>query len=438
MIGVQNAPYRRLGTGLPTLAAAFILGLQACGQEPSFVEQQVPSEKTADAEASGQSERGNSSEFGGQSAGNDGLVLDCNSEDMACIAEKLGCATNDPECVYGKAGSEDLVNLRFASTMAVQKGPGKVDILWIVDNSGSMQEEQQYLGANFRSFIQALDEAGTNFQTAVTSTGVCSTSLPTNLADRACPSGNNSSSAHHRGRFIGTAGQQVIKYTDSDMESRFLQYANVGINGSGFEHGLWGAKLALDRVANGSNDPLIRDDAFLAVVVVSDEEDDGIGLGMTDFYTGRNFINDGVTSFRWDHNQMIQHLNQVKGKNKFSISTITGTRNANGNLCSAAHSQPQEEGTQYINAAEATGGIVQSICESDWSESLTKIGLDLNAQITQIVLKDTPIQGTIKVKVNSVEVSDWDWISGNNAIKFHADAIPSEGDNIEVSYVTID
>ena len=60
----------------------------------------------------------------------------------------------------------------------------------------------------------------------------------------------------------------------------------------------------------------------------SDEEDDGIGLSMTDAYNGHNFYAEGLTTFRFTEDDMISYLQSVKGAGKFAVSTITPTRNA--------------------------------------------------------------------------------------------------------------
>ena len=332
------------------------------------------------------------------------------------------------------SGSEPPIVRRTVNV--VQKGPGKVDILWIVDSSGSMSEEQTYLGNNFNSFINNLVTAGHDFQTAVTSTDICTDSIPSDLAQRACPVNYGGSSAtRHRGSFVGDTDRKVLKHTDSDIVAKFTNYTKVGTSGSGFEHGLKAAQMALEKVANGMNAPLIRADAFLAVIVVSDEEDDGIGLSLLDPANGRNFTEEGLTTFKFTEDNMIEYLKVIKGEGKFSVSSIAPTRNTDGSICSSSHSKPNEEGTQYIKAAQKTGGMIQSICETNWSVSLGKLGYDLNAQLTQIVLPSVPSVDSIKVKVNATLVTDWTFNAGNNAVKFNANSVPAEGARIDVEYL---
>lgn len=346
-------------------------------------------------------------------------------------------SNNDGDSGYGNPGNEYPLNLVAGSDSAIIQTQSKVDILWIVDSSGSMAEEQTYLGQNFSSFMNQLLAIGTDFQTGITTTDICSSANPATvpMAERYCPVLDGTSSSHFRGSLVGTNGLKVLKPSMSDISSRFLQYANVGIQGSSFEHGLKATEMAVAKSLAGQNEGLVRSDAFLAVIVVSDEEDDGIGLGKTDVYTGRNYVAEGYTSFRYTEDHLIGYLNNAKGSGNFSISTITGTRNSNGSMCSSAHSQPLEEGTQYISAANKTGGIVQSICDTNWSSSLASIGRDIAGQSAQIALSNIPYQNTISVRVNGVINTQWTYSAGNNSIKFNAGFVPSNGSNISVNYM---
>lgn len=333
-------------------------------------------------------------------------------------------------------GSEGTLPLNWRTVELIQGGPGMVDILWVVDTSGSMAEEQAYLATNFNSLIGSLKAAGQDFQTAITTTDICQDQVPDDLAQRVCPLPYGGSAATHlRGSFVGDVGRKVLKSSDIDLVERFNSYTRLGVNGSGFEHGLKAAELAVGKSLAGQNEGLIRRDAFLAVIVVSDEQDDGIGLSQIDAYSGKNLVAEGLTTFRYTEDDLVSSLRQSKGIGNFSVSAITPTRLASGALCSAAHTQPLEEGTQYIAAAQKTGGIVQSICDTNWSQSLALIGADLSAQTSQVVLPSTPDPATIKVKVNGIESKAWTYVPANNAVKFNVGSVPPKGASIVVGYV---
>ncbi len=169
-------------------------------------------------------------------------------------------------------------------------GAAKVDILWVVDNSGSMCEEQQSLRENFNSFVQELVDIGADFQLAVITTDMVdpeesgrfqntpdgepgpSCDLTVNISD--CPSAAN--------------GQEppslVIKSSDYEDENGVVDVqtlqrdfgcnATTGTRGNGFEMGLEAAKTALSpALLAGHNSGFLRDGAFLGVVFLTDEND---------------------------------------------------------------------------------------------------------------------------------------------------------------------
>jgi hypothetical protein len=368
----------------------------------------------------------------GSDAGSDAAGSDAGSD---AAGSDAGSDTGSIAGAGSDSGSEDGIGGARRTVEVVQGAPAKVDMLWIVDVSGSMAEEQQYLGQNFNALINQLVGAGHSFQLGITTTDICDSQVPDDLSQRVCPvEYGGDATTHLRGSFVGQAGRKVLKSSDSDIIQKFNEYTAQGVDGSGFEHGMKAAHLALEKVLAGQNEALLRDDAFLSVIVVSDEQDDGIGLSQTDAYHGHNFFEEGLTTFRYTEDDMIGYLQGLKGAGKFSISAITPTRNADGTLCSAPHTAPKEEGTQYIEAAEKSGGIIQSLCDTNWSQSLAKIGMDIAAQTSQIELPSVPDKATIKVYVNGVLTTQWTYNAGNNAVKFNAGHVPPEGAVMKVTY----
>ncbi len=74
-----------------------------------------------------------------------------------------GCNTN-PVSFKSQSGILD-----YEETVNVS-GSEQIDILWVVDNSGSMCQEQKILGDNFNSFIAQLEDTTLDFHLAVTTT----------------------------------------------------------------------------------------------------------------------------------------------------------------------------------------------------------------------------------------------------------------------------
>jgi hypothetical protein len=441
------------------LAAMTSVSLTSCSEDPSFVEttstgEPVLARSAEDAESSTLDSTASSidDEAIARSAASNGeeavhsstqnVEKDQDSNTVAVEETKIPRGDmgdnepNDKNTDSEKDGTNTSVRLEPVTLNYTQNAGNKVDILWVIDTSGSMEEEQDYLGDNFNGFIRGMANSGLDFQTAVTSTDICPSHSPSDLSQVVCPNETDKDdSVHLRGSFVGRTGRKVLKHDDSDLVRKFNAYTALGINGSQFEHGLKAADMAVEKVLSGENEDLIRSDAFLAIIVVSDEEDDGIGLGMKDAYTEKNFVSLGLTTFKFTHTDLIDHLKIVKGVGKFAISAITGTRKSNGKLCTSEHSNPKEEGTQYINAAKDSGGIVQSICDTDWEASLSKMGADLSSQISQIALERAPAADSIKVYVDGVITDKWTYETGSKIIKFAADGIPPGGAAIRVEYM---
>ena len=84
---------------------------------------------------------------------------------------QLVVASNDPDEPKAKAdaighGSEYAMNEEIFKQPDVQA----VDVLWVVDNSGSMSSVVETLGDKFESFLESFSALGIDYQIGVTST----------------------------------------------------------------------------------------------------------------------------------------------------------------------------------------------------------------------------------------------------------------------------
>ena len=100
-----------------------------------------------------------------------------------------------------------------------QEGASAVDILWVVDDSISMQNEQEQVAAGFQDFIRSLQTKNVDFQLGVVSTDM----------DLDNP---------QRGKLIG---DPVVLTPDDDYVSLFEERVLVGTSGSDKERGLQAA-----------------------------------------------------------------------------------------------------------------------------------------------------------------------------------------------------
>lgn len=297
----------------------------------------------------------------------------------------------------------------------------EVDILFIIDNSCSMSEEQAGLTANFQSFIQFADAQALDYRLAVVATDVdtcpnpLSPNRPTTMAQGQCgyfADGNGDGTQRNPAWRLITPDEQP------SPDAAFSAIATQGINGSGLERGLEAAYMALSSpLITGWNSGFLRQDAYLALIFISDEEDQSNNT--VDFY--------------------VNYFLAIKGfrnTNLFSASAIVG--DAPGG-CGGFQA---DAGLRYISVADRTGGIFESICTSDWSSSLQNLGLSVFGYKSRFFLGNQPVSGTVEVEVDGVVVAAtaasgqirWAYDPATNSVNFTPFAIPEPGSQIIVRY----
>jgi hypothetical protein len=178
----------------------------------------------------------------------------------------------------------------------------EVDILFVIDDSGSMEQEQATLIANFPRLIESLrspklgpDGSGKPCSDTNTSgclipnlhIGVVSSDLGAgNYGLPSCEQpGGLGGKLQNKARKAGCAApsQAYISYVDGKtnivgcsgdaiecVKQSFSCIAELGIQGCGFESQLEAARKAL---SPGVNPNFLRPDALLAVVFITDEDD---------------------------------------------------------------------------------------------------------------------------------------------------------------------
>jgi hypothetical protein len=153
-------------------------------------------------------------------------------------------------------------------------GCTKIDLLFVIDNSASMADEQANLAQNFPKFIALLQQfrdGQVDFRI-----GVTTTAFPASVLSFQIQSGA-------QGALLQTSDmpQRWLTSDDPQLTKHFETLATVGTNGAGDEQPLKAARASVvDRVADGTNAGFLRDDALLAMVIITDEDDqstDGTG-----------------------------------------------------------------------------------------------------------------------------------------------------------------
>jgi hypothetical protein len=161
-----------------------------------------------------------------------------------------------------------------AGDEAGDDGCEKVDILFVIDNSGSMEDEQVNL---INSFPQFIDEIQTQLaDTEGYHVGVTTSDAP--LFNGAGCTLEGSLITQSQMGACGPYAEGWSYMTEMDnLATTFSCAANVGITGDGNERPMQTMQAAIGPGLNADgqcNAGFIRDDALLVIVIITDEEDD--------------------------------------------------------------------------------------------------------------------------------------------------------------------
>lgn len=272
----------------------------------------------------------------------------------------------------------------------------KVDILWVVDNSGSMRDEQEALAYNFETFINNFITKDVDFRMVITTTDA---------------------RKGHKGKVVGSHKQlnsEEAKKNEHVFINHFKKKIMVGTRGSGHEKGLETSKALLEsdhvRAEN-----FLRKDAYLAIVYVSDEEDQSGGA-----------VKDYVNKFK--------ALKENEGLVKiYSIVKMAKDIQSYGKNSWYARYASRDQGKRYEEAASLTDGKTSSI-NDDFHGILDGMGETIVNLSMSFPLAKKSVDEQFEVFVNGVKTESFVHDQETNSIKFDEDSTPQEGAEIIVKY----
>jgi len=245
-----------------------------------------------------------------------------------------------------------------------QNPPTEVDILLVIDDSCSMADEQDKLSQGFEEFVEFFDVADVDYHIGITTTDM--------------------ESDDRRGRLVGDT--RIIDRDTPDADSVFRDNVQVGTDGWGFERGLDASARALGTsLSEGHNEGFRRDDAFLSIIFVSDEED-----------SSHYGINEYINFFRG--------LHDGRSRGAFNASALVGAdpetlepADCGGNVITGAVGAAASH--RYADIAAQTGGVVGSICSDDFADIVTEMGLASSRLLDRFYLDRQPDSESIELEI---------------------------------------
>lgn len=321
----------------------------------------------------------------------------------------------------------------------------KIDILWVVDNSGSMNGSQESLTNNFESFIERFNTLGFDYQMAVTSSeAFLADSTFSNTSQN--PDYDPDLSLYSDGctttDCLGKTGIKIMT-PDNTTTDVFKKNLKLGTAGSGDERAFSSFITALNDSRNKALG-FPRAGAFLSIIVISDEDD------FSGTATQRQHFNPGTPGYVGDHNYnvtapklqtvdyYIDLLNTTYGAGNFSVSAIYADTSACVTSLKALYNSTQIVGQRYADIAEKTKGVKGSLC-SNFGETLSIITDNVLELSSVFALDRVPVPSSIVVSVDGSivqqdAVNGWTYHSDTNSVQFHGTAIPAQGAQISINF----
>jgi hypothetical protein len=249
----------------------------------------------------------------------------------------------------------------------------KMDIIFVVDNSGSMEEEQSNLATNFPMFAQVLENYTTgdgqplDFRVALTTTGR-DIAYSIDLGGGLGQFPQNETGQNGAFQNNCSSNKRWIDRTDTNMAQTLACRANVGTGGPSIEMPLLMTKWALsERVQDQTNAGFLRDDALLAVVMLTDEDD--ASTTMNNFTLSVT----GQSPTDWSPQNQVDFLDQLKGnRTRWAAGVIAGDGNCSSGFGEAADGVRLKEFVNLANSQNSTQAVFSSICDGDLTVGLTE------------------------------------------------------------------
>lgn len=279
------------------------------------------------------------------------------------LATSVSCTKTNFSPVPGSNSSLGVTEEKTTTfDFSAAKNP-KVDILFIIDNSDSMVEEQAKISDEFRNFISQISNV--DWRIAITTTD------------------NSNSGLGNQGQFLnftpGVANTFMIDSKTPNGLDLFKKTINTGIDGSPTETGFFSIAHFIQNSYKGGTpeSQFLRADADFHTIVVSDSDQAQIP---ENYYKPSLLIQEVQTRIK--ANKYVNHS---------FVDNNTGS-------C-----ESEMVGSSYIELSKLTKGTVSSICIPNYASNFKLVADNIkNEKIIKVldcIPRDTDGDGVPDIKV---------------------------------------
>ncbi len=369
---------------------------------------------------------------------------------LAFLASCEGCFG----CKTSPIDDPELELIRSCQSNPPTVTPPKLDILFVIDNSNSMREEQEGVAQELTAFVDELRRAGgvpADFNIGVVTTSVYLHgqigNSPPFILDYPGQEGRlRPVPAHLDGGLIdyeNPEGERLLRGDDPDLIEKFDKLVRQGVSGSGQETPFEATRLALLSdlinvpISEGGNGGLLRDGARVLIVVLTDEDDCsemarppvvsvGDNAGYADC-TEREMELTPVSEYR---RQLTQDLKNSDGtakeviwtaiapvsiNNKSAQAVLDTGANQVRNVDCATSNQAGYRLRAMAEAFDNTLINLDSICRESYRDTLINIA-QLAGVVQSLTIDNVPDPGLLQLTIKRANGSDNICTTGNGGI----------------------
>ena len=319
------------------------------------------------------------------------------------------------------------------------------DIIWVVDDSGSMSDNLADIVNNANDFFSRAVKSGLDFRMAVTGVAdpwdfmplmppvkvgkFCGQLMPPDLFPPFSDGGPD--------RFLGSNEQAIFKSCVANPPYK------EGSSEYGLAHALEGVRTHLPRTAGHKS--RIRPNASLAIIIATDEAPKELKGGeYPKGVKGPSLKTSGcslTSTSQLDVNSYLKTwLNLFAGKDPKWKAQGKAMVHLIGGICASGKTSScsAEVGHGYLELVKATGGIAADICQKNLGSTLQIIIDTITGAASPAILQYVPISASLAVAVNTKQlarsrVSGFDYVGFSNSLVFTGVNI-GKGSQVVASY----